>query len=93
MSNPKWLEKYLKMKPDVEQIFDDLDQYRAFCVEHGHPFDEAKLYKEYGPWGEFQRKIGGKGWARDMWYWKPRDPNKPRFEKREGGWNNRNNNR
>lgn len=30
--------------PRVHQIFDDLDDYRKFCVEYGYKFDEATLY-------------------------------------------------
>lgn len=74
MSNPKWLEKYLRTKPEVERIFDDLDRYREFCVEHGFFFDERHLYNERSPWADFQRKESGK-WARDNWYSKPRDLN------------------
>ena len=32
------------MKPEVTQIFDDLDSYRDFCVTYGYKFDEATLY-------------------------------------------------
>ena len=74
MSNPKWLEKYLRIKPEVDKIFNDLDLYRKFCVEHGHFFDERHLYNERSPWGDFLRKESGK-WVRDAWYQKPRDPN------------------
>jgi hypothetical protein len=30
--------------PRVNQIFDDLERYRDFCVEFGYKFDEANLY-------------------------------------------------
>lgn len=43
------------MKPEVAKIFDDLDAYRDFCRFEGHVFNEAHLYKENTPWGEFQR--------------------------------------
>ena len=46
-----WLKKYLTMKPEVKQIFDDLDAYREFCVEQGYNYDERHLYHEKTPWG------------------------------------------
>lgn len=30
--------------PRVTQLFDDLDQYRTFCVDYGYKFDESALY-------------------------------------------------
>jgi hypothetical protein len=30
--------------PEVNKIFDDLDVYRAFCVEFGYVFNESHLY-------------------------------------------------
>lgn len=30
--------------PRVNQIFDDLERFREFCVEYGYRFDEAALY-------------------------------------------------
>jgi hypothetical protein len=30
--------------PRVNQIFDDLEKYREFCVEFGYKFDESNLY-------------------------------------------------
>ena len=41
-----WLKKYLTMKPEVNQIYDDLDAYREFCVKQGYNFDERHLYHE-----------------------------------------------
>lgn len=69
------------MKPEVRSIFDDLDQYREFCVEQGYFFDEAHLYNEKTPWGEMQRILRGKP-ARPGWNPYPRAErkfdNKPR---------------
>jgi hypothetical protein len=31
MAQPKWIEKYLRMKPEVERLFDDLEGYKDFC--------------------------------------------------------------
>ena len=40
MAQPKWLKKYLTMKPEVTQIYEDLEKLQEFCVEFGHPYDE-----------------------------------------------------
>lgn len=44
MSNARWIKKHLVLKPEVERIFQDLEQYQKFCVERGRKFDEAELY-------------------------------------------------
>jgi endonuclease IV len=33
-----------KTNAEVAKIFDDLEQYRDFCVDYGHVFDEKNLY-------------------------------------------------
>jgi hypothetical protein len=63
----KWLKKYLVMKPEVSQIFDELDRYREFCVQYGYPYDERHLYNEKTPWGEFDRSRRGK-YPKMNWY-------------------------
>ena len=60
MAAPAWLKKYLKMKPEVSKIYEDLENYREFCVKQGYVFDEAHLYNEKTPWGEWQRVLAGK---------------------------------
>ena len=73
-----WLDKYLRMKPEVRNIFDELDAYREFCVEYGYVFNEAHLYNEKTPYGEFVRAKNGKiprnNWTnpKPEWYKKPR---------------------
>ena len=39
----------------VNRTFDDLDAYKAFCVEYGFRFDEADLYKRNTPYGQLER--------------------------------------
>jgi hypothetical protein len=56
----EWLKKYLRMKPEVTQIFDDLDAYRQFCADYGYPFDERDLYKERGGYAEFLKMARGR---------------------------------
>lgn len=45
----------------VKQIFDDLDNYRNFCRDHGYRFNEADLYntKNY-IFRQFQKFVAGK---------------------------------
>lgn len=62
----EWLTKYLRMKPEVTTLFDDLDNYRQFCVDYGYVYDERHLYNERTPYGEFLKfKKGREPW--DQW--------------------------
>lgn len=45
MAQPKYIEKYLKMKPEVTRIFDDLEQYKDYCRYNMLKYDERDLYK------------------------------------------------
>lgn len=63
----KWLKKYLVMKPEVKNIFDELEKYREFCVTYGYVYDERHLNNEKTPWGEYQRSLRGKE-PRNNWY-------------------------
>ena len=50
-----------KTSARVKQIFDDLDNYRNFCREHGFRFDEADLYSQRSyVYRQFQKFITGK---------------------------------
>jgi hypothetical protein len=73
MANPKWLEKYLRTKPEVTQIFDDLDKYKAFCVSHGRVFNEAALYNERDRDYYDFLKFNERGYAKNMWNWSNSD--------------------
>lgn len=57
-SCPSYIKKYLRMKPEVKQIFADLEEFRSFVVMQ-YPlikFDEAELYKNSSPtWQKFMR--------------------------------------
>jgi hypothetical protein len=83
MSKPDWLSKYLRMKPEVRNLFDDLDEYLAFCKAQGYVYDQAHLYNEKTPWGEMQRVKAGKI-PKDNWSpypkkeWQPRGDFRPR---------------
>jgi hypothetical protein len=89
MAQPKWLDKYLSMKPDVVEIFDDLDEFREFCVEYGHVFDERNLYNERAPsYSDYLRHKSGK-WTRNQWFSKPESERK-HFKPRDGNRGNYN---
>ena len=56
-----------KVNPRVKQIFQDLENYLAFCKEYGYRFDEADLYKDRGyVWRQYSKLLAGKP-VRDMW--------------------------
>ena len=56
----KSLQKYLVMKPEVRNIFEDLEVYKQFCIDYGYVYDERHLYNERSPYGEFVRYTKGK---------------------------------
>jgi hypothetical protein len=66
MALPNWVKKYLRTKPEVSKIFDDLEEYRDFCSRQGYTFNEADLYNDRSPYGDFLRTKKGK-WPRDNW--------------------------
>ncbi len=75
MAQPKWLTKYFVMKSEVSQIYDDLEQYREFCVSHGRNFNEAALYNERDrDFSDFMR-FKERGYAKNHWNWANKDPN------------------
>lgn len=45
MAQPKYIEKYLRIKPEVDKIFDDLEGYKNYCRFNMLKFDERDLYK------------------------------------------------
>lgn len=45
MAQPKYIEKYLRMKPEVNKIFDDLEAYKDYCRFNMLKFDERDLYR------------------------------------------------
>ena len=60
MAKPEWLNKYLRMKPEVRNIFEDLENYQRFCQDYGYPFDEKTLYNERSPYGEYIKMLKGR---------------------------------
>ena len=51
--------KYLRMKPEVTKIFDDLDKWLTHCRENLLKYDPADLYKskEYKEWQRTQEYL------------------------------------
>jgi hypothetical protein len=43
----------------INRVFDELDAYKAFCVEYGFVYDEADLYKRNSPYGQYERHRRG----------------------------------
>lgn len=87
----EWLTKYLRMKPEVSDIFEDLETYKKFCVDYGYVFDEAHLYNErnstYNEYLKYAR--GREPW--DQWR-TPKRKNfefKPRDKNSNSTWRNR----
>ncbi len=67
----------------IKQIFDDLDNYRNFCRDHGYRFNEADLYntKNY-IFRQFQKFVAGKPvknqWELDLVKFKEQEATKVR---------------
>ncbi len=91
MAQPKWLKKYLTMRPEVSSIYNDLEQYREFCVHYGHVFDEKDLYNERNvSYQDFLRYKSGKH-VKNRWYQRD-DDNRPRVPRGHNNYRTRNNN-
>jgi hypothetical protein len=75
---PAYIQKTLRMKPEVEKIFTDLETYLDYCRINLVKFDPADLYKSRD-WRESQRSSGV------PYERKPYLGKKPRFENRNNG--------
>ena len=53
MALASYNKKYLRMKPEVKQIFDDLEEFKNFVRMQlpAVPFNEADLYRNSSPIG------------------------------------------
>ena len=58
MANQDWVKKYLRMTPEVRQIFNDLDAWCNYCRFRMIKYDPADLYRsvEYKEWQERRKK-------------------------------------
>jgi len=66
MANPLWLKKYLRISPEVSQIYSDLEDLQLFCRQYGYPFDEADLYRKDGVYSLMVRVQSGRN-VRNQW--------------------------
>ena len=59
MAQPKWLDKYLVMKPEVSKIFADLEAWHDHCRLELINFDQKDLYKSkaYKDWQRTQEYL------------------------------------
>ena len=59
MAQPKWLAKYLTMKPEVSKIFNDLEVWHDHCRLELIDFNPADLYKSkaYKDWQRTQEYL------------------------------------
>ena len=74
-----WVKKYLRMKPEVDQIFDDLELYGRFCRDYGYVYDENHLYDTRTSYNEFVKMTKGREpW--DQWRTPKRERREPRTE-------------
>jgi len=47
MGIPSYIQKTLRMKPEVNKIFDDLEAWLDYCRFNLLPFNPADLYKSH----------------------------------------------
>lgn len=71
--------KYLRMKPEVTKIFDDLDIWHNVCRENLIRYDPADLYfsREYKEWQRTQEYLMRKARREAREARESRTPNKP----------------
>lgn len=58
----------IRSNPKTQAVFEDLDQYLAFCRDFGYKFDERDLYnwKSYA-YQQYNKFVQGKS-AKNMWF-------------------------
>lgn len=62
--------KNIQVNPAVNQIFEDLQKYKEFCVDYGYVYDESTVYDSQHPVNrQFQKFLKGKdvknNWVED----------------------------
>jgi len=70
---PAYIQKTLKMKPEVEKVFDDLDKWLDYCRFNLINFNPADMYRSR----EWRDSARGTGEHRER---KPYLGNKPRWD-------------
>ena len=43
----------------INQVFNELDDYRDFCRDYGYTFDEKDLYRRNSPYAQYERARRG----------------------------------
>ena len=56
MAQPAYIQKTLKMKPEVSKIFDDLEAWLDHCRFNLLPFNPSDMYKSQDYWRFQQEK-------------------------------------
>lgn len=57
----------IKPNAKVQQLFEDLEQYLAFCQDFGYKFNEAELYNQRSyVFRQFAKHMSGKP-VKDQW--------------------------
>jgi hypothetical protein len=80
----EWLKKYLRFKPEVVQIFEDLERFEQFCRNYGYPYDERNLYNDRSaPYSEYIKMTKG----REPWdQWRTPKRERKEFRPRDTNW-------
>lgn len=82
----EWLKKYLRFRPEVVTIFEDLERYHQFCRDYGYPYDEKHLYNERSHYGEYLKMVRG----REPWdQWRTPKRDRTNSKPRDTTWKSR----
>jgi hypothetical protein len=62
MTLPKYIQRTIRLKPEVDKIFNDLEAWHNHCRFNLLPFNPADLYKspEYKSWQREQEYLARK---------------------------------
>ena len=80
MAQPAYIQKTLRMKPEVEKIFDDLDAWLDHCRFNLLPYNPVDLYRsqEYRYFSRPPYQGDRKNYRKD---YKPRGQNNDNFSR------------
>ena len=62
-----WQKGYGKMDKHIEEVFNQIDSYREFCVENGYSFNEADIGRKRTPWDHMQKNLAKKRRPYNQW--------------------------
>lgn len=67
-------QSYFKSRPDIVKLFDDLEDYRLFCVFEMIRFDESALYnRKDRNWRYYESRTGNTAPKRNFKSYKKRN--------------------